>query len=69
MNRVADAMEPYLLASGIDFGRNDPGQTLSQAIALSNAGGYGLHLAIHSMPRVRHWRGRCGGGRVLPFGR
>lgn len=48
MNRVADAMEPYLLASGIDFGRNDPGQTLSQAIALSNAGGYDLHLAIHS---------------------
>ena len=48
MNLVADAMEPYLRASGISFGRNSPTQTLSQAIARSNAGNYDLHLAIHS---------------------
>ncbi|MBQ6336948.1 MAG: N-acetylmuramoyl-L-alanine amidase [Ruminococcus sp.] len=48
MNLVADAIEPYLRASGIAFGRNSPSQTLSQAIAESNAGNYDLHLAIHS---------------------
>ena len=48
MNLVADAIEPYLRASGISFGRNSPTQTLSQAIARSNAGNYDLHLAIHS---------------------
>ena len=48
MNLIADAMEPYLRASGISYERNSPSQTLSQAIALSNAGNYDLHLAIHS---------------------
>ena len=48
MNLIADAVEPYLTASGIAYGRNSPTQTLSQAIAQSNAGNYDLHLAIHS---------------------
>ncbi len=48
MNLVADAMEPYLLSSGIAFTRNDPEQTLSQVIAQSNAGDYDIHLAMHS---------------------
>ncbi len=48
MNLVADAMEPYLRASGIEFDRNSPEMTLSQAIADSNSGNYDLHLAIHS---------------------
>ena len=48
MNLIADAMEPYLRASGIDFRRNDPDMTLSQAIADSNKGNHDLHLAIHS---------------------
>jgi N-acetylmuramoyl-L-alanine amidase len=48
MNLVADAVEPYLTASGISYARNTPSQTLSQAIAQSNAGSYDLHLAIHS---------------------
>ena len=48
MNLIADAIEPYLTASGISFSRNSPSQTLSQAIAQSNAGNYDLHLAIHS---------------------
>ncbi|WP_407382566.1 N-acetylmuramoyl-L-alanine amidase [Ruminococcus sp.] len=48
MNLIADAIEPYLRASGITYGRNTPSQTLSQAIAQSNAGSYDLHLAIHS---------------------
>lgn len=48
MNLVADAMEPYLISSGISFTRNNPDDTLSQAIALSNAGNYDFHLALHS---------------------
>ncbi len=48
MNLIADAMEPYLTASGITFDRNTPNQTLSQAIAQSNSGDYDLHLALHS---------------------
>ena len=48
MNLIADAMEPYLNSSGIQFTRNDPSQKLSQAIAQSNAGNYDLHLALHS---------------------
>lgn len=47
-NLIADAMVPYLRASGISFGRNDPSGTVSTSIALSNAGSYNLHLAIHS---------------------
>ena len=48
MNLVADAMEPYLNASGIDFDRNDRGKTLSQIINDANSQDYDLHLAIHS---------------------
>lgn len=48
MNLIADAMIPYLLASGISVTRNDPNEPLSAAIAASNAGNYDLHLALHS---------------------
>ena len=48
MNLVADAMEPYLTASGISFERNDPAQTVGGAIRQSNAGNFDLHLALHS---------------------
>ena len=48
MNLIADAMEPYLRASGIDFDRNQPEMTLGQIISDANAQDYGLHLAIHS---------------------
>mgnify|MGYP004641974851 FL=1 len=48
MNRLADAMEPYLTASGIDFSRNSPNGSASQSIRQSNGGNYDLHLALHS---------------------
>ena len=48
MNLIADAMMPYLEASGIYVTRNDPDEPLSAAIAASNAGVYDLHLALHS---------------------
>lgn len=48
MNLIVDAMVPYLRASGIEFARNNPYDTLSQVIAQSNAGNYDFHLALHS---------------------
>lgn len=48
MNRIADAMEPYLHASGIQYTRNTPDMTAASSIAASNSGNYDFHLAIHS---------------------
>ena len=48
MNRLADAMEPYLTASGIRYSRNTPDMTAASSIRVSNAGTYDLHLALHS---------------------
>ena len=48
MNLIADAMEPYLEASGIEFVRNSPEMTLGEAIADSNNSDVDFHLAIHS---------------------
>ena len=48
MNLLADALEPYLRASGIDFVRNDRNANAAAAIRQSNAGNYDLHLALHS---------------------
>lgn len=48
MNLLADAMEPYLTASGIQFVRNTPDMTAATSIAASNSGNYDFHLALHS---------------------
>lgn len=48
MNLIADAMEPYLAASGIQFVRNTPEMNAASSIAASNSGVYDLHLALHS---------------------
>ena len=48
MNRLADAMEPYLTASGIRYVRNSPDMTAASSIRQSNQGRYDLHLALHS---------------------
>lgn len=61
MNLIADAMEPYLFASGITFNRNNPDDTLSQAIALSNAGNYDFHLALHSNAAPENLAGQLQG--------
>lgn len=47
MNLVADAMIPYLRASGIDFDRNDPGDTVQQIIEKSNSKYHDLHLMLN----------------------
>lgn len=48
MNLLADAMEPYLAASGIQYVRNTPEMTAASSIAASNMGNYDFHLALHS---------------------
>lgn len=48
MNLLADAMEPILTSSGIRYIRNTPDMTAASSILASNAGNYGLHLALHS---------------------
>lgn len=48
MNLIADKMEPWLKASGITYGRNDPEGTVGNSVRMSNAGDYLLHLALHS---------------------
>lgn len=48
MNLIADAMIPYLRASGIQYTRNTPNMTAASSIRASNSGNYDLHLALHS---------------------
>ncbi|MBM6938408.1 N-acetylmuramoyl-L-alanine amidase [Pseudoflavonifractor phocaeensis] len=48
MNRLADAMEPYLDAAAIRTVRNTPDMSALSSIRASNAGNYDLHLALHS---------------------
>ena len=49
MNRIADAMMPYLQGSGIEVTRSKPKNNLSKVIAESNAGNYDLHLGLKSI--------------------
>ena len=48
MNLLADAMEPYLLSSGIQYRRNTPEMTAGSSIRQANEGYYDLYLALHS---------------------
>ena len=48
MNLLAGLMEPYLIATGINFTRNTPEMTAATSITASNSGNYDFHLALHS---------------------
>ena len=48
MNLITDAMEPYLTANTIRFGRNTPEMTAASSIRQGNAGNYDFYLALHS---------------------
>jgi len=48
MNRLADAMIPYLNASGIRYVRNTPDMTAASSIRQANEGYYDFYLALHS---------------------
>ena len=45
MNLIADAMEPYLAADGIEYLRNAPEMTLGQAIAITA-------MSIFTLPSI-----------------
>ncbi len=48
MNLIADAMVPYLRANGIEFSRNDPGDSIDRIIEKTNERIYDLYLALRS---------------------
>ena len=47
MNLIADAMEPYLNSSGMQFTRNEPSQIVPGHCS-KQCRNYDLHLALHS---------------------
>ena len=67
MNLIADAMEPYLEANGIEFVRNSPEMSLGEAIAQSNNSNVDFHLAIHSNASPASIAGRRQGPVVYYF--
>ena len=48
MNRIVDAMEPYLRSNAIRYRRNDPNGSAAAAIREANSGYYDFYLALHS---------------------
>lgn len=61
MNLIADTIEPYLEASGIEFDRNNQNETLSNAISKSNSENVDLHVAIHSNASPENLKGQLSG--------
>ena len=64
MNLIADAMEPYLAASGIRFGRNDPAMTALDSARQANEGGYDFYLAMHSNAAPDPYAGTVRGAEI-----
>ncbi len=69
VNLIADAMEPYLFASGIEFTRNDPEMPLSQVIADVNTGDYDVFFSIHTTTAPPFIAGKLKGAEVLYYSR
>lgn len=67
MNLLADAMEPYLRSTGIQYTRNNPDDSLSQIIQQSNEGNYDFHLALHSNAAPESLAGRLHGTDVYYY--
>jgi N-acetylmuramoyl-L-alanine amidase len=61
MNLLADAMEPLLTATGIDYVRNDPARNVLGAIEDSNNGNYDVHLALHTNAAGGDYAGKIQG--------
>lgn len=67
MNLIADAMIPYLDASGIRYVRNTPQMNSAGSIAASNAGRYDAHVALHSNAAPDYLSGRLRGSDVYYY--
>lgn len=61
MNLLADRMEPYMRASGIQYDRNDPTRNVAGAISDSNSEYYDVHLALHTNAAPEHLAGKLRG--------
>ena len=60
MNRLADALEPYLVSNAIQYRRNRPEMTAGSSIREANSGEYDFYLALHSnaAPEGRYGQAR-----------
>ena len=67
MNIITDALIPYLESSGIEYERNDPSKTFANSVKLSNAGNFGLHLALHSNAAPPQDSGKFTGSQVYYY--
>lgn len=67
MNRIADGMVPWLRGWGIEFVRNDPGDTLSRIVDRSNRQHCDFHLALHSNTAPDNLAGAIQGPDVYYF--
>ncbi|WP_304508265.1 N-acetylmuramoyl-L-alanine amidase family protein [Anaerotignum sp.] len=67
VNLIADAMEPYLFASGIEFTRNEPEMPLSQVIYDANNGDYDVYFSIHTNTAPPFLSGKMQGPEIFYF--
>lgn len=67
MNLIADAMIPYLNATGIGYTRNTPQMTAASSIVASNSGNYDFHLALHSNAAAGDRAGTVRGSEVYYY--
>lgn len=66
-NLIADAMIPYLEASGIEYGRNSMNMTAETSVQQANAGDYDFYFAIHSNASAAPYIGRVRGAEVYYY--
>jgi N-acetylmuramoyl-L-alanine amidase len=57
-NLIVDAMIPYLRASGIEFDRNDPADTVQNIINKSNSKYHDLHLILNMETGIGNLAGK-----------
>lgn len=71
MNRIADALVPYLMSNGIQYSRNRPEMTAASSIREANAGEYDLYLALHSnaSPESRAGQSGASSSFIIPAAR
>ena len=67
MNLIADAIIPYLNASGIEYGRNMPNMTALEAAEDANKGDYDFYLAIHSNAAGENFAGMLRGADIYYY--
>lgn len=67
MQKLADAMIPYLIANGIPFRQSDENGTVNDAIRDSNAFAPSLHISLHSNASPEELSGRLQGPEIYYY--